>query len=76
MSDTAVAEAKAPNEWKEMAHTVAREFWRAEYLANNPEATKEDVSKAWGEFASDRRKTTKLALKRLAKKGISISKAE
>jgi len=59
--------------WREMAHKVAREFFAADFRAKNEGATKEDVAEAWKGVASDYRKVTKTALKRLEKQGITLT---
>ena len=65
------------DEWRETAHIIAREIWRTEYRAKNPEATKEDIAADWSEVVSEYRNMIKMALKRLGKnKGIVFSKSK
>lgn len=75
MSDVEmIDETNDNNEWKVMAHEIAREFWRSEFLMKNPDASAEEFSEAWGLVAGEYRKVTRQALQRLKrKKGIVFS---
>lgn len=76
MTDTTVTtEQDDKTKWQDMANRIAREFWETDYTSRNPDASKEDTATAWREAASDYRKTTKQALRRLSKKkGIIFSR--
>ena len=64
------------DEINKVRNDIAREFWIADFEAQNPEATKEEVSEAWRAVSSSYRKTARKALTRLErKKGITFQVA-
>lgn len=57
----------------QLVNAVARTFWMAGYKVENPEATPEAIQNAWRAASVDYRKVARIALRRLAAQGVTVS---
>ena len=61
---------------RRMARAIGRTIWRAEFKATYPQASKEDLNRAWGEARSMATKAGMRAVKALEKEGYSFTAPE
>jgi len=57
--------------WEAMANRIAKELWSVDHRAQHPGISPNDLEAAWaGDVVRERRKLTKVALRKMEKKGI------
>ncbi|MCJ7874675.1 hypothetical protein Q4577_02430 [Marinovum sp. 2_MG-2023] len=58
---------------RRVARTIARNFWRVEFKAANPGASKEELNAAWKSARKASTKAGRAAIRALEKSGFTIS---